>query len=67
MNDITERTFNFALRIIKLSQFLNEKYKLEESVLSKQLLRSGTSIGAMLRRHNQDKAGQILFIKWQLL
>jgi four helix bundle protein len=46
MNDITERTFNFALRIIKLSQFLNEKYKLEESVLSKQLLRSGTSIGA---------------------
>ena len=46
MNDITERTFNFALRIIKLCQFLNKDYGFEKSILSKQLLRSGTSIGA---------------------
>ncbi len=46
MNDITERTFNFALRVIKLCQFLNEKYSSEKSILAKQLLRSGTSIGA---------------------
>lgn len=46
MIDITERTFNFALRIIKLCQFLNEKYSLEKSILAKQLMRSGTSIGA---------------------
>ena len=46
MNHITERTFNFALRIIKLCQFLNKKYEAEKSILSKQLLRAGTSIGA---------------------
>ena len=46
MNDITERTFNFALRVIKLCQFLNKKYEVERSILSKQLLRSATSIGA---------------------
>lgn len=33
----------FALRIVKLYHYLREK---KESVLSKQLLRSGTSIGA---------------------
>jgi len=46
MKDITQRTFNFALRIIKLCQFLNEKYSAEKNVLAKQLLRSATSIGA---------------------
>jgi four helix bundle protein len=46
MNDITERTFNFALRVIKLCQFLNKNYEVEKNILSKQLLRSGTSIGA---------------------
>jgi four helix bundle protein len=55
MNDITERTFDFALRIIKLSQFLNKKYKIEENVLSKQILRSGTSIGANVE---EAQAGQ---------
>lgn len=55
MNDITERTFEFALRIIKLCQFLNRKYKLEENVLSKQILRSGTSIGANVE---EAQAGQ---------
>ncbi len=46
MRDITERTFNFALRIIKLFQFLNEEYSADKYILAKQLLRSGTSIGA---------------------
>jgi len=46
MNDITQRTFNFALRIVKLCQFLNERYSAERNILAKQLLRSGTSIGA---------------------
>ncbi len=40
------KSFDFALRIIKASQFLrNEK---GEYVLSKQLLRSGTAIGALV-------------------
>ncbi len=37
----------FAIRIIKLYQFLVEKK--QEYVLSKQVLRSGTSIGANVR------------------
>ena len=41
---IQEKSFNFAVRIAKLYRFLcNEK---KEYILSKQLLRSGTSIGA---------------------
>ena len=39
-----EKSFDFALRIVKLYQHLSDKKK--EFVLSKQILRSGTSIGA---------------------
>ncbi len=46
-NIIKRKSFNFALRIIKLFQFLKDDKK--EFVLSKQLLRSGTSIGALVR------------------
>lgn len=42
--DICERTFQFALRIIKLCNFLNEQPGVRRD-LSKQLIRSGTSIG----------------------
>ncbi len=43
-NIILDRSFNFAVRIVNLYKYLcNEK---KEYVLSKQLLRSGTSIGA---------------------
>jgi len=41
-----EKSFSFALRVIKLYQHLSERKK--EFVLSKQILRSGTSIGANL-------------------
>jgi four helix bundle protein len=43
-NVLREKSYNFALRIVKLSRFLNEEKK--EFVLSRQILRSGTSIGA---------------------
>ena len=42
---ITERTEGFAIRIIKACVFLDEKPGVLRT-LSKQLLRSGTSIGA---------------------
>jgi len=42
-NIIAEKSYGFALRIVKLSQYLIQK---KEFVLSKQILRSGTSIGA---------------------
>jgi four helix bundle protein len=43
-NLIQVKTYEFALRIIKLYRYLSEKKK--EFVLSKQVLKSGTSIGA---------------------
>ena len=43
-NIIRNKTFDFALRIVKLSRFLIEEKN--EYVLSRQILRSGTSIGA---------------------
>ena len=43
-NLIKDKSYDFALRIIKLYKFLTEKKK--EYVLSKQILRCGTSIGA---------------------
>ena len=42
-NKILELTFDFSLSVIELYKILVEK---KEYVLSKQLLRSGTSIGA---------------------
>lgn len=43
-NVIKEKSFNFAVRIVKLNQFLLKNKK--EFVISKQILKSGTSIGA---------------------
>jgi len=45
-----EKAYNFAIRIVKAYQFLQTDKK--EFVLSKQLLRSGTSIGANLAEAN---------------
>lgn len=45
-NVIKDKSFTFALRIVKLNKFLIEK---KEFILSKQLLRSGTAIGALVR------------------
>jgi len=46
-NLIKNKSFDFALRIINLYKFLTIKKK--EFVLAKQLLRSGTAIGALVR------------------
>lgn len=43
-NPIQDKSFSFAVRIVRLYQHLTQEKK--EFVLSKQLLRSGTSIGA---------------------
>ncbi len=44
---IRDKTIEFAIRIVKLCHYLNEDKK--EYILSKQLLRSGTAIGALIR------------------
>ena len=46
-NIILEKSFKFAIRIVNLYKYLSKNKK--EYVLSKQLLRSGTSIGANIK------------------
>lgn len=55
--DIRERAFAFAVRVIRLCQHLDESPGVCRTI-SKQLLRSGTSIGANLEeaRAGQSKA-----------
>ncbi len=53
-NIIEKKSFDFAIRIVKLYRFLCEKKK--EFVLSKQLLRSGTSIGANVAEAQQAQS-----------
>jgi four helix bundle protein len=43
-NVIVEKSYAFAIRIVKLCQYLNKEKR--EFVLSRQLLKSGTSVGA---------------------
>ena len=54
-NIIKNKSFGFAIRIVKLYQFLCEEKR--EFILSKQVLRSGTSVGAMVREaeHAESK------------
>ena len=52
--EIQERTFEFAIRIVKLCQYLDEKPGVKRT-LSNQLLRSGTSVGANIE---EAQAGQ---------
>ena len=53
-NIIEEKSFSFAVRIVNLNKYLNEQKK--EFVLSKQLLRSGTSIGANVAEAEQAQS-----------
>ena len=53
-NLVKDKSFQFALTIIQLYKFLVEEKK--EFVLSKQLLRSGTSIGANIREANNAES-----------
>ena len=59
-NIIVTKSKAFALRVINLNKFLcNEK---KEYVLSKQLLKSGTSIGANVKKPYEVKA-KLIFIQ----
>jgi four helix bundle protein len=53
-NILLTKSYSFALRIVKLSQYLVEEKK--EFVLSKQILRSGTSVGANIEEVNQAES-----------
>jgi len=50
------KSFDFALRVIKLYKYLTKEH--QEYILSKQILKSGTSIGALIKeaQYAQSKA-----------
>jgi four helix bundle protein len=53
---LREKSFKFAVRIVYLYKYLCDDKK--EYVMSKQLLKCGTSVGAMIREaeHSESKA-----------
>ena len=55
---IHELSYDFACRITRLYQYLTEDSEYKEYVISKQIYRSGTSIGANVResKHAQSDA-----------
>ena len=53
-NVIENKSFQFAIRIVRLYKFLCEEKK--EYILSKQLLRAGTSIGANVTESQQTQS-----------
>ena len=53
-NVLKEKSYKFALRIVRLCKHLTEEKK--EYILSKQILRSGTSIGANIAEGNQAQS-----------
>lgn len=54
-NDILELSFDFALQIISYCEQLEEKRKY---VIARQLLKSGTSIGANVREAQNSESNQ---------
>lgn len=64
-NIVKIKSFAFAVRIVKLYQYLREQKK--EFVLSKQLLCSGTSVGAMVREAEHAETKNDFKHKRQLL
>jgi four helix bundle protein len=53
-NVLKDKSYDFALRIIKACRYISAEQK--EFVLSKQLLRCGTSIGANVAEANQARS-----------
>ncbi len=53
-NVVKEKSFGFAIRTVALYKFLTNEKK--EFILSKQVLRSGTAIGALVREAEQAES-----------
>ena len=53
-NNVEHKSFLFSVRIVKLARYLQEEKK--EYILSKQLIRAGTSIGANIVESQQTQS-----------
>ena len=63
-NVLQEKSFAFAVRIVNLYKFLCEEHK--EYVLSKQILRSGTSIGANIEEGIAEQSDKDFLSKFSI-
>ena len=54
-NPLKAKTLHFAIRMVNLSKYLRGEKK--EYILSKQIMRSGTNPGAMIRESSQAESG----------
>jgi four helix bundle protein len=54
MDILQDKAYNFALRVVKLSEYLNNEKK--EFVLSKKILDSGTNIGLLIEEGKQGES-----------
>lgn len=63
-NIVKEMSYSFSIRIVKLFKYLQEEKK--EFVLSKQILKSGTSIGANIEEANSAQSKKDFIAKIQI-
>ena len=61
---VKEKSFQFAIRIVNLYKYLQEEKK--EFVLSKQVLKSGTSIGANINEAQQGQSKKDFLTKMNI-
>jgi four helix bundle protein len=64
MDILQEKAYAFALRIVKLCEYLNNEKK--EFVLSKKLLDSGTNIGLFIEEGKQGENKPDFILKYSL-
>jgi four helix bundle protein len=64
MNILREKSYKFALRIVKLSEYLNNEKK--EFVLSRKVLDSGTAIGVLIEEARQSPGHTDFVSKYSL-
>lgn len=63
-NVIKNKSFDFVIRIVKLYQYLSADKR--EFVLSKQLLKTGTSIGTIIREAEHAESKQDFIHKFAI-
>jgi len=61
---LQEKSYKFALRIVKLSQYLNDEKR--EFVLSKKILDPGTSVGVLVEESRQGESRNDFALKLSL-
>jgi four helix bundle protein len=63
--DLPERAFLFAVRVVKVCQFLDEKAGVSRT-LSKQLIRSGTSLGSNIEEGQGSQSEADFLTKYSI-